>query len=1238
MIRFRHWFANRTSHALLALVFALLASGAAASDIVVVNDTMSRASRTAAPTASGAQWFIIGPGTTATFAPNDLTVTNGSAAQFLGYFTPASTPASLKSGQHVTATFTFNLTGALGTTTDATSFRIGLLNSGGARITGDITTLSSAVAFEGYTGYAAMMSRATSGQSIRKRVPLAASNKNNLIGTATTVYTSALASSSSQNLVVGVDYTAVVSATRSAAGVEFSISISGGSLNNYTLAYTDPAAGSVTTFDTLAFGWANGVFADGGGVRLKNLNVTTSPTVNPPGTNDNDRPFIWVRESEKAGILAKISNESWATSVYNTLVNRTNNEVSRHQNNRDTVLRELPARWDTSPARFKTMPAYPRSEVRDPAVVKFDHALSSAILYYLTGDLKYARYSADVLHNTIKTLVPVAPSTSADNGGWIIQNDFLLEARVLGTQLPIIYDFVRPFLANNQVYDVQTGSMVNFNFTQAQTVFRTYYQLARDHGQPGSNWSTLMSTSMLNNLLALNDPAEREAALQVYLTTGTSRQSSLHNDYRNFPTPDSVWPESLQYAVDVVTVRSAQLVLLDRYDPTLDLIATYPNYPLSLERTSFLRYPNGQQISFGDGSRNSPGEPYFQYELVYRQAQDTGRTDLAAHFGTRIARGVAEGQHNRSWLPGYAALGMHNEPLKLLLFSPTITEASVPQVLPRTDAVPFAGVALQRNPAPSNNSRYGLMAFVGGAGFIHNHASGMSMELYGLGQVLGAKGGRTSYGAVENENYYRVFASNNTVIVNGASRGSGGWNGLGINTVQTVAMEPEVGANAVSPNHSFTVSSFSDNRGTGANASQQRILGIVRTSPTTGYYVDIFRSTSSLENEFHDYIYRNIGDSVTLLADGSTLPLTSAPNRFQTDIGDSRKQPGWRYFTETQVSATTSANVTARFTANLPAGQTNMTMFMPGAANREYARVMSPSIVDAPSPYNTSLAPAVVVRRTGAAWNQPFAAVFEPHLGSGQSNSVRAVHRIDSAGAFIGLKVESVVSGRNVVQYVLCHPNATGSYSASGLGLAFQGRYAVATDNGDGSGSLYLGDASSLSFMGYTLSSTGSGNTRAYLEFAPGQEPVLTGNATFEVPVQLSLIEQWREARFGTIENTGQAAEGADPDRDGWTNAQEYLLGSHPLEADPLPPLAIESSGGILTLSFFARRANGPGYDGLARYYEIQTSQDLASPETWSSLPGYDAVLGEDHTVSIPVPFNSNARFYRLRVWLQSTP
>ncbi len=1120
----------------LTVATTLLLAAHSTSATVLLTDTMSRASRTAAPTPSGAQWFSIGPSVAVTYAPNNLRATHpgGGGGQLLGYLTAAGSPVSLAVGEELKATFTFSLVGGFGTASGATDFRVGLFNTGGGRISTDVTTLSSSGTFTPYTGYAAMMSpRTTNGISIRRRVPNAGTNQTNLIGTATNVYTAALASGSSQILQSNVDYAGVLTATRTATGTEFRVSLSGGGLTGYQLSYTDTDTTRVQTFDAIAFGWQSGLMLADGGLVIRALTIerdsaaTLNPT-DPLANPDPGRPFIWVREAEKPGILAKIDANAWAQTVRNGMIARVAANVASHQADRDAFLRQLPVNWSDPIPKFKTMlNTSPFSEVRGPAVAKFNAGLDCAVLYYLTGETKYAQCAADILHNVVQTLLPVTPSAALSNGGWIVQNDLLLEARILGTHLPIIYDFIRAFLETNKVWDVATGALADFDYLKTQTVFRTYYQLTRDHGSANNNWSALMATCMLNNLLALADPNERKAALKVYLETGSSRQASLDDDYRHYAEAGNIWPESLQYASDVVSIRSTHLVLLERYDPTLTLLSQYPNYPLSLSRISYLRYPNGEQISFGDGPRQTGGEPYFDYEVIYQHAKARGRQDLVEHFGAAIKRGIDAGRHNRAALVPYEALGMHHEPVQLLWFAADITEAGVPQVLPTTDRLPFAGIALQRNLSPEGKL-YGLMGFVGGAGHTHSHASGMSMELYGAGQVLGAKSGKSTYQSTLHENYYRLFASNNTIIVNGASRGEGGWEGTGINTVGTAAMEPAVAQAPVSPNHSFTTSTFSDTRGTLAEATQQRTLGIIRTSPTTGYYVDIFRSDSSLASEYHDYIYRNVGDSVSLETENGPLALTSAPSRFASDIGDTYKQPGWRYFTHTEVSAATDAGVQVNFSANLPAGPTQMRMHMPGSSGREYARVSSPPIVDAPAPYDTRNAPAVVIRKYGSAQNQPFAAVFEPHLGSPGSGTVKTVSTLEKNGVVVGLQVGSTVAGRNLVQYVLSNPNASDLFEDAARGLSFKGRYAVVTDHGDGSGSLYLGEGSSLSFKGNSVASGSGANTQAYVEFTAGQSPVVKSNQPVIVQTPPTItVPATASGTFGaslslTVTTTGQ--------------------------------------------------------------------------------------------------------------------
>jgi hypothetical protein len=211
-----------------------------------------------------------------------------------------------------------------------------------------------------------------------------------------------------------------------------------------------------------------------------------------------------------------------------------------------------------------------------------------------------------------------------------------------------------------------------------------------------------------------------------------------------------------------------------------------------------------------------------------------------------------------------------------------------------------------------------------------------------------------------------------------------------------------------------------------------------------------------------------------------------------------------------------------------------MRMHMPGASGREYARVTSPPIVDAPSGYDdvaNKRAPAVVIRKYGEAWKQPFAAVFEPFLGTEGSGTVKTVSSLAANGVVVGLQVGSTVNGRNLVQYVLSNPNATDVFTDSTRGLSFKGRYAVVTDHGDGSGSLYLGEGSSLSFNGNSVASVSGANTQAYVEFTAGQPSVVKSNQpvivqsppTIAVP---ATANGTYGAAFGsiTITATGQPA------------------------------------------------------------------------------------------------------------------
>ncbi len=118
----------------------------------------------------------------------------------------------------------------------------------------------------------------------------------------------------------------------------------------------------------------------------------------------------------------------------------------------------------------------------------------------------------------------------------------------------------------------------------------------------------------------------------------------------------------------------------------------------------------------------------------------------------------------------------------------------------------------------------------------------------------------------------------------------------------------------------------------------------------------------------------------------------------------------------------------------------------------------------------------------------------------------------------------------------------------------------------------------------------------------------LTGNGISDV----------YEGQYGL---TGQESADSDLDGDGWTLAQEYVLGTDPTVADPSPILlndfTVSAGAGGLTYEFMA-------HDGLR--YSVEYSDNLSSND-WTL--GTE-ILGDDSLHSFVDSATNGARFYRL--------
>ncbi|MDF7808803.1 hypothetical protein P4E94_15245 [Pontiellaceae bacterium B12219] len=134
-----------------------------------------------------------------------------------------------------------------------------------------------------------------------------------------------------------------------------------------------------------------------------------------------------------------------------------------------------------------------------------------------------------------------------------------------------------------------------------------------------------------------------------------------------------------------------------------------------------------------------------------------------------------------------------------------------------------------------------------------------------------------------------------------------------------------------------------------------------------------------------------------------------------------------------------------------------------------------------------------------------------------------------------------------------------------------------------------------------------------YLEFAPAA---------------YSALEQWRFDRFGTYSNTGDAADAADPDGDGFSNLIEYGAGLDPngFNSNALPILGISGSRMTVTFDRIA--------DPTLTYWVEATSSSLVSND-WNTIwlsTGTSNTTGAVTVEDTELISNHWKRFLRLKL------
>jgi hypothetical protein len=162
----------------------------------------------------------------------------------------------------------------------------------------------------------------------------------------------------------------------------------------------------------------------------------------------------------------------------------------------------------------------------------------------------------------------------------------------------------------------------------------------------------------------------------------------------------------------------------------------------------------------------------------------------------------------------------------------------------------------------------------------------------------------------------------------------------------------------------------------------------------------------------------------------------------------------------------------------------------------------------------------------------------------------------------------------------------------------------------------------------YTVTGLPNAATRSYrikTTYSSGGSAWASSSAT---TLGYTPMQQWRVDHFSSPDNTGPAADVADPDGDGLVNLLEYALGGTPTEATstPLPTASLlPAPNSTLTLTFKRARP------AAELTYTVQASSDLA---TWTDLEVNPGTVGQNVTVTDSPPAGATRRFLRLRVTL----
>lgn len=845
-------------------------------------------------------------------------------------------------------------------------------------------------------------------------------------------------------------------------------------------------------------------------------------------------PHLLVTDKDKALILSKISSQLWASTIYDQMITSISPYVERHKADPEWILsrylmNRIPGkhftlaysdkggsrliRWEGD-APFPTVrvsshlrvPVTPSGGTyRKPSIEELvpydtsrlmylmnidtqqrewidpqaligdingdinDLALDAAIIYWLNGDESFAKFAADILDQWAKGAYYQEPIIGACRTGF-------LDIQTLGDaahrSLILAYDFVCHYM-KDKGYDLH----------YYESVFEKFASTLAFRGFWNNNWYGAESSTMVFAALSLDNQKNKDYYLQFYLDkdtiNGACGQLALPSTVEKWLTPDGHWKEPGGY--HNYPVSNLLLAALAMEKNGYDIFHKFP--ALFKATCAMVKYsfPNLTESAFGDTGHASQSPESLEIGIIGALKYNQPELDQMLVTINKLMEG---GRYHRE-NSGY---------LGLLCFIPEFPPVKTVYSWPRSGTLDFAKFFLQRN---GSDAKYGLMFGVQGASYNHNHCNGMAMELYGQGSIMGIDAGTgPTYEHPLHVYYYSQWAAHNTVVAAGASssvpfNGNAGRKDIG--QIELASMEPMPDREAICPLYSFTDTRYFE-KSTGTN--QMRTLAIIRTSETTGYYVDIYRSDNPISN---DYVYHNIGDSLSFL-NSRREPLITSYSDYPLTGND---YPGFRFFKEVKKLNDWQDNLIALFSMKDElSNEVFMQVLVPATRERDYYKAMSLKTKTSGRVYAGKPLPVFTMRDNSESKSKPFISVFEPYPGkNGYSVERISTDQRSDMGEFTALSVFNRDASKQLILQALDPDKIFNSSS-----WTFSGFFGVISSTGDQLASIYLGEGKQISSLGYSINIQGLKGS-AYLALT-GQDYQISCNQNTEITIPLSNIKR----------------------------------------------------------------------------------------------------------------------------------